>query len=191
NYGVGAWSTLANINVGTNGQPIAIFIPYPNNSDDGVIFICTKVGGNEEQYRFWVYDHGTVTELSNLVETGTHRINFGVGFTALGMDTYPNDRNKLRIMRIDRQGFGITAFGGHYVTSDDGGASFINGAHSNFFQGHCVAVIDDNGTMIRWGWSMDLAISVNDGANFSDKSGDMPNPANGGEPHITRIWGLK
>ena len=191
NYGVGAWSTLANINVGTNGQPIAIFIPYPNNSDDGVIFICTRANIVEEQYRFWVYDHGTVTELSNLVETGTHRINFGVGFTALGMDTYPNDRNKLRIMRIDRQGFGITSFGGHYVTSDDGGASFINGNHINFFPGHCVAVIDDNGTMIRWGWSMHLEISVDDGANFSDKSGDMPNPSSGSEPHITRIWGLK
>lgn len=160
--------------------PTGIHIPYHNNSDDGIFYFSVRPNGGSDQLRLFRYDHGTSSQIVTPTSAG-----FDTSFYDHGIDTYVQDRN------IIRGAFARTTddVSNGYVESDDAGANWTytqTPAGSNTAKGYAIAG-DNRNVIWRIGPVCQLEQSVDDGANWNDISGDLPNA---GTATIDALWGL-
>jgi hypothetical protein len=185
NYGVGAWTTVDSVSsVGSsNNIGTFVFIPYPNNQDEGVIWWGYTRGVAAQYHSKWRrYDHGVGTTMPDM-DPGSNTLELAP--LMLDIDTHPNDKSKLR---LNARGVQDTGFDIRWKTDNEGGSGtlgdFTNlgGASTNY---HNVAYVSPT-TAYWWGQGNRIGISTDDSATIVDKRGALPLTR-----HIRRIWGLK
>jgi hypothetical protein len=163
-----------------------LHIPYHANADDEIIYFSWR---NWNGVAFLsIYDHGTVTLLDTPSTTGTPDTN-PLGNT--GMDSSVIDRTKLRAMMQRLYFVNQDGQNGGYAQSDDSGATW-NPSNVTSTNSRSIAIAGDNPD-VQWRWGDDgtLEQTTDDGANWSDVSGDLPgNGAAGGDNRLDSIWGL-
>jgi hypothetical protein len=185
--------TSSGVDPDGHGEPVGygiegIHVPYHNNSDDGIIYFCQRAWSG--QFITFKYDHGTVTRLATPPAFGMAESGFDGVFT---LDSFVEDRNKLRgTMEREVQPSGAP-LAGLPGQSNNGGTSWTStgaGVFGGWARG--IAIAGDNlNTQWRWGVNGLLEKTVDDGANWTDVSGDLPGEVGGTNINrVAGIWGL-
>lgn len=183
-------TTATNIIMLTDG----VHFPYHNNADDGVFYFSEYVwvfqGGFILNGRSgYKYDHGVVTDVT--VITG---LSNQAGFCNFGLDSYAENQNILRgeVVRYNyTDAPAADSLQGAGAESDDGADNWTVVAASNTYVYDKSFITDNALTRFRTGRIGSLEKTIDDGDNWSDISGDLPNAGAGaGDNYIDMIWGI-
>ena len=161
----------------------AIFVPYHNNADENIIYFSastTFLGAAE-----FIYQSGVVTEITPFTRN-TRKC----GFWRCGVDASVFDRTRMRGFAIENHFENVNFAGGNYTESNDAGTTWSDDLTASTVA-ECIAIAGDNpDVLFRWGYQGKLDVSVDDGTNWVDHSGNLPGaPPDPGDNRIVRIMG--